>query len=63
LSDLSKNDSKFDYSFNDLTIQLSLLLQYEDTDTVIERESVLIRTDDLMVESEFYKDWFHSTFQ
>ncbi|MBI9015003.1 MAG: hypothetical protein JEZ08_22420 [Clostridiales bacterium] len=58
-----KNEYKFDYSFKDLTMQLSLFLKYEDTDIIHERESVLIRTDDLIVESEFYKDWFNSTFQ
>jgi hypothetical protein len=63
LNGKSTHMNRFDYCFNDLTIKLVLYMQYKDTDTIHERESIFARTDDLIVNSRFYEEWFDSTFQ
>ena len=49
------DNNKFAYSFNDLSISLILSLQYNNEDIMHERECALLRKDELVVESEFYK--------
>ncbi len=63
LNSESTHLNRFDYCFNDLTIKLVLYMQYEDTDTIHERESTLVRIDNLIINSRFYEEWFDGTFQ
>ncbi|NLK03209.1 MAG: hypothetical protein GX319_02225 [Clostridiales bacterium] len=49
------DNNKFAYSFNHLSISLIMSLQYKDGKFIHERECALLRKDELVVESAFYK--------
>jgi hypothetical protein len=49
------DNNKFAYSFNHLSISLIMSLQYKDGKFIHEQECALLRKDELVVESAFYK--------
>lgn len=63
LNNTAEYNNKFGYCFNDLSIKIVLYLQYKGSNIVHERDSVLLRTDELVEKPTYYLDWFESTLQ